>query len=516
MELQTVSQVSKTFGISAQMLRYYERSGLLKSLRKDDYAYRVYDDENIKRLQQIIILRKLQIPVKQICVVLNSPGAATAIEIFKANISELQAEINALETIKSALEIFVAKIAELAAVRLNLNLITDESVMKLAESLSLIQKNVKEIKTMNDLNMASETISRAKENLVRVVYRASETVAKMWCEGCDPPDENAKNTMEKFIRSTGLFERKPDFKVFSHGVGDESGAWFFVTIPDDLEVSTPFEKAKFEGGLWAVVTVTRENNDGWAAIDEWIPKSDKYSWNPGVRPRHEVYFNPLNVCGLQNTELFNTVFNHGYLDIYIPIKEIEDFTIAQPNNPRTANQTIDIDLAAMVKRGDVECHLSNGLLEINAGNYDIGMSTSQNFNLPFKIELRLKPVSGDFGIKFANGGVLFQWDCEVNKLYIADIAGKTDYPWNVFNDKAYFKKGEFVDIELTFDRDAVTVKVNDEIRFFGDDNGYKKKFSGYINKLKENPDITYSSPVSIISAMGGTTVVVESLKITEI
>ena len=66
MELQTVSHVSKTLGISAQMLRYYERSGLVKSLRKEDYAYRVYDNENIRRLQQIVILRKLQISMKEI------------------------------------------------------------------------------------------------------------------------------------------------------------------------------------------------------------------------------------------------------------------------------------------------------------------------------------------------------------------------------------------------------------------------------------------------------------------
>ena len=110
----TIAEVGKQFSISLDTLRYYERIGLLKSLRKDDYAYRVYDDENIKRLQQIIILRKLQIPVKQICVVLNNPNAATAIEIFKANVSEIQSEITALETIKSALEIFVNKIEELA------------------------------------------------------------------------------------------------------------------------------------------------------------------------------------------------------------------------------------------------------------------------------------------------------------------------------------------------------------------------------------------------------------------
>ena len=73
MGLQTASQVSKIFGVSTQMLRYYERSGLIESHRKDDYAYRVYDEENLQRLQQIILLRKLQIPIKQIYTILNIP-----------------------------------------------------------------------------------------------------------------------------------------------------------------------------------------------------------------------------------------------------------------------------------------------------------------------------------------------------------------------------------------------------------------------------------------------------------
>ena len=61
MELQTASQVSRDYGISTRMLRYYEQMGLMESNHVDDYAYRVYDDAALKRLQQIIILRKLQI-----------------------------------------------------------------------------------------------------------------------------------------------------------------------------------------------------------------------------------------------------------------------------------------------------------------------------------------------------------------------------------------------------------------------------------------------------------------------
>jgi len=44
MEYQTSNQVSQNYGVSTRMLRYYEQIGLLKSNRKDDYAYRVYDE----------------------------------------------------------------------------------------------------------------------------------------------------------------------------------------------------------------------------------------------------------------------------------------------------------------------------------------------------------------------------------------------------------------------------------------------------------------------------------------
>lgn len=79
MELQTINQVSKNYGVSARMLRYYEKIGLVQSLRKEDYAYRVYDDTALRRLQQIVILRKLRVSMKQIGVILSEPKAAEAI-----------------------------------------------------------------------------------------------------------------------------------------------------------------------------------------------------------------------------------------------------------------------------------------------------------------------------------------------------------------------------------------------------------------------------------------------------
>lgn len=72
MNLTTISEISKNFDISTRTLRYYEKIGLLQSSKKEGYAYRTYDEEAITRLQQIIILRKLRIPLKQIIEILDS------------------------------------------------------------------------------------------------------------------------------------------------------------------------------------------------------------------------------------------------------------------------------------------------------------------------------------------------------------------------------------------------------------------------------------------------------------
>ena len=48
MELTTISQVSKEYNVGTRTLRYYEKIGLLNSCKKEDYAYRTYDDEAIR------------------------------------------------------------------------------------------------------------------------------------------------------------------------------------------------------------------------------------------------------------------------------------------------------------------------------------------------------------------------------------------------------------------------------------------------------------------------------------
>jgi len=48
-----VKDVSSKYDITARTLRYYEDMGLISSVRNDEYAYRMYDENAVKRLEQI-------------------------------------------------------------------------------------------------------------------------------------------------------------------------------------------------------------------------------------------------------------------------------------------------------------------------------------------------------------------------------------------------------------------------------------------------------------------------------
>lgn len=55
-----IRDVTAKYDVSACTLRYYEDMGLLQSIRSEDYAYRLYDEAAVKRLEQILILRRLK------------------------------------------------------------------------------------------------------------------------------------------------------------------------------------------------------------------------------------------------------------------------------------------------------------------------------------------------------------------------------------------------------------------------------------------------------------------------
>ena len=68
----TVNEVSKLTGVSIRTLQYYDNIGLLKPAEYTESGYRLYDDTALETLQQILLFRELEFPLKEIKTIIGS------------------------------------------------------------------------------------------------------------------------------------------------------------------------------------------------------------------------------------------------------------------------------------------------------------------------------------------------------------------------------------------------------------------------------------------------------------
>jgi len=324
MELQTISQVSKRFGISTRTLRYYEQIGLIEPAKKEDFAYRMYSQDAILRLRQIIVLRKLRIPLKQIADILQSGDGTAAIEAFERSLSEIEDELTALSVIRDVTKAFLT--------RLNFEntwmaLLDDGSLLEAIDALTVSKINIKEEKTMEELNQATEKLNKLTDRQVRIVYLPPATVAASHYIG-NEPEHHAWQEINKFVEGSKLLHVKPDTRNygFNHpnpGMREDGkyGYEIWVTIPEDMDVPAPLQKKHFEGGLYAAYMILVDEIDGigWTRLwDEWFKGND--TWEGNMSPSGENMYGLLEEK-LNNLNPLGVYTDPPQFDLLMPIKK---------------------------------------------------------------------------------------------------------------------------------------------------------------------------------------------------
>lgn len=111
-ELIKIRDISTKYDISARSLRYYEDMGLLTSIRSDDYAYRLYDKTAVERLEQILILRKLNISIKDIKKIFNTTGSEVVLEVLGKKVDAIDEEVSLLHELKEIVLEFIRQIEQ--------------------------------------------------------------------------------------------------------------------------------------------------------------------------------------------------------------------------------------------------------------------------------------------------------------------------------------------------------------------------------------------------------------------
>jgi DNA-binding transcriptional MerR regulator len=91
----TVNEVARMAGLSVRTLHHYDRIGLLEPSARSRAGYRLYEEKDLFRLQQVLFYRELDMPLGSIKAELDRPGfdPALALEGHRRLLEERAARI---------------------------------------------------------------------------------------------------------------------------------------------------------------------------------------------------------------------------------------------------------------------------------------------------------------------------------------------------------------------------------------------------------------------------------------
>ena len=69
----TIKEIADLAGVTTRTLRYYDQIGLLSPADTGGNGYRYYDQHSLLRLQQILFFRELDVPLKDIQLIMSRP-----------------------------------------------------------------------------------------------------------------------------------------------------------------------------------------------------------------------------------------------------------------------------------------------------------------------------------------------------------------------------------------------------------------------------------------------------------
>lgn len=160
-----IRDVSNKYDISARTLRYYEQIGLITSHRSDDYAYRLYDEKTLQRLEQILILRKLNISIQDIQRIFSTEGTDSVLYVLQHKVEEIDGDVSLLIELKEILLDFIGQIR-------NADFTNDADVKKLYERAQNVVVRLSRVSydgTPAAVNRLLEVTAKLKTPEVRVV-----------------------------------------------------------------------------------------------------------------------------------------------------------------------------------------------------------------------------------------------------------------------------------------------------------------------------------------------------------
>jgi len=377
--LTKIKDMSSKYGISARTLRYYEDMGLIVSTRTDDYAYRLYDETAVKKLEQILILRKLNISIKDIHQIFNSSGSGIVLDVLGKKVEDIDSEVSLLHELKQIILSFIRHIE-------NADFNKESDVKLLYDKAKEIEQQIVNVSyegnpsSFKNLLELSDQLNKRHLPVMIIKLPKCKVITTGWqweddifhAKGGfnDWIWENQHLHKEVFFGTpTFWFNKKPDY----HG----EQTCYNITVHDTVTEAdaAPYNLIEFEGGMYAALHGTGE------AVNGFYPNILKWLEDTHFEPDYTRFCIAQDIYHAQN--IFHTS----------EIREIlgdHQMLLAVPIQPRAQNETptantLEDGRAEMVKKFFTAFHERFGAkLERRFTDFDFDVSGDAHISYMFQ------------------------------------------------------------------------------------------------------------------------------------
>ncbi len=420
MELVRITDLTSRLGISSRSLRYYEQVGLIQSERRQFEKYRYYGADSIERLKQIMVLRKMQIPIKDVIRIYESQDMSTVVEAFVARLHAIDDEMGALAELKRIINEFLQTMLK--------NGITKISALPL-----LYEEMDRQLATLNGREPVTlELLSAVSEQLYRPVdIRIVELPAMRMLSSKRTEQDSDVEGFWDWLNGKGIPPGMPGGNELFEYQDSREQTVFLRKIGNNFRNDGPFADYVFGGGLFAAGCVYADEDIG--AFHKGMFKS------LDENPYYEADY--LSGGRLRHETLAQTVLSPDHqrerIELYLPIKKRRpDISLYDPNERadgiapgeiEEANPVLwqtDVPMDKLEPVFDPYYRVNeNGEAEYIAYIDKRLLSTNIQVKIPFRVDIEFKvdEESGRFGygsdegsIRFYHGNDMFGINMENN------------------------------------------------------------------------------------------------------
>lgn len=428
MDLIKITDITSQFGISSRSLRYYEEAGLLRSVRLNNEKYRHYDTENTERLKQIMVLRKMQIPVKDIIRIYESEDMSVVVETFVNRIRVIDEEVDALAELRSVVNEFLQAMLKNGVTKISALPILYEKM----------EKQLDGLERRKDLNY--KELSALSDRLAKAVETSIIHLPSMRVLSSRLKDNSQRSNSDGFWHwlqmhriSSGEAGRHEQFEFQT-----EAGDIIILRIDDAFVNDSPFLDYTFDGGLFAAANVYLDEDLGQrfrSLVSSF--DSNKYyeiDYRHDGSLRHEAMLENL-ISPDEKREL---------VSLLVPVKkrlanpalfdnpeELEPDAVEleeiEKQNPVLWDVNVPLDKLTPINRPHYRV-LDTGEVEYTGWISTRVLSTNVEVKLPFRvdIEYRVDFDSARFGYGDSEGSIRFYHGPDLSYVFGVNMGNNPD------------------------------------------------------------------------------------------